>query len=949
MSKEAKESTRGAAFMIVPAHGSGLDRTAFETLVQALALPNHSPWLRLLGRLGWVRGSDSGLFALELVGSFYGQAFVVRAVHPTLLSHLATQLQARFPSARIVAIADEGDPLALRAGEEVTVYELHRGGEHIYLPLRISDDERLLSSGGLDPLLGLLAPLATVPEETRVIFQLALAPAPDRWSLGQEQAADRYSLYQIRENQRQQEHAAAPEADPLPLHWLLVILLGIAAVGLWRSHPVPILPLAPAMLIGLVLLLGPGLAAARALATSASGGLNWGRRTTYDTRRVGEKTEQVAYHSILRLYAFSPTGHGDTQSQTHWRTFREQILDQAVAAYRQFHTANAGYFKPRRLSSRQVRRLLPGTPSLSAAVPVHWTRGVSRSSHLLSVAEVATLWHLPEKEDLAQLPFLQDEAAYHSRLSPRPLATFFAPWGLDRSTSPDAAAKRQLLGVSQHAGIRAEVMLTPDVLGRHTLALGGTGKGKSSLLLALARAWLEADFAGEPPPGLVLLDPHGDLAGALLQSVPTARRADVLVLDLADTDYPFGLNPLDVTLGRTRDKACEDLMAVFAHIWASSWGYRMEDIWKASLKTLVEANEWLIYRDPARGPGQQYTLVDVVPLLSNKAFRRLVLSQIEDPDLMLWWERFATWDMRLRTDATLPVMNKVGNFGGSKVARRVLGQGRSTVDPATALATGRILVVHTAPHIVGPDTGALVGATILGLVQTALGGQANRPRAERRRTQVVIDEFQAIPGADYAGMLGEMRKFGGVFVLATQSLSHLDRLDHMGGTLRATVLSNISNLFAFGMSAEDAHKIAPELDGTVTQQDLINLEDYTCYARLTQAGQRLRTFSLTLTLPPSGSAGLERELRERSRRLVGRPLAEVEEDLHQAMQRRLAPNRQLSTPTAQRYPPAGDALPDDEPEAWWTRQHLQRPAPRRRSTAADRQGTSGRAKKMTDA
>jgi hypothetical protein len=935
--------------MIVPAHGSGLDRTAFETLLQALVLPNQPPWQRMLGWLGGGDRSGSSLFALELVGSFQGQAFLVRAAYPTLLSHLATQLQARFPSAHLVTVAADTDPLRQRVGEEVTIYELRRGGEHIYLPLRVDGEERRLSSGGVDPLLGLLAPLATLPEETRVVLQLALAPAPDRWSLGQEQAADRYSLYQVRENQQRQERAAATESDPLPLQLLLVILLGIAAIGLWRSHPVPILPLLAAALISLALLAGFGAAAARALIASPVGGLLRGRRTIYDTRQVSEKTERVAYRSILRLYAFSPAGRGDAGTQARWRTFREKILEQAVATYRQFHTANAGYFNPHRLSSRQVRRLLPRAPSLATAASVQWTEGVSRSSHLLTVAEIATLWHLPEKADLAELPFLQDEAAYHSRLSPRSLASFSAPWGLHLSSPPAAGPKGVLLGDSQHAGLRAEVRLTADILGRHTFALGGTGKGKSSLLLALARSWLEADFAGEPVPGLVLLDPHGDLAAALLQSVPAARQPDVLVLDLADTDYPFGLNPLDVTLGRTRDKACEDLMAVFAHIWASSWGYRMEDIWKASLKTLFEANEWLTDRDPEHGARKQYTLVDVIPLLSNKAFRRLVLSQIEDPDLMLWWERFATWDMRLRTDATLPVMNKVGNFGGSKVARRVLGQGRSTVDPATALASGRILVVHTAPHIVGPDTGALVGATILGLVQMALGAQANLPRAERRRTLVVIDEFQAIPGADYAGMLGELRKFGGVFVLATQSLSHLDRLDHLGGTLRSTVLSNISNLFAFGMSAEDARKIAPEMDGTITEQDLINLEDYACYARLTQAGQRLRTFSLTLALPSGGSPASERELRERSRCLVGRPQAEVEEDLHKAMQRRLAPTRQMPVSAAVQYRPDAESLPKDEPAEWWARQQLLKSSPRRRSTAADRQGTDRRTKTPPDA
>jgi hypothetical protein len=214
-------------------------------------------------------------------------------------------------------------------------------------------------------------------------------------------------------------------------------------------------------------------------------------------------------------------------------------------------------------------------------------------------------------------------------------------------------------------------------------------------------------------------------------------------------------------------------------------------------------------------------------------------------------------------------------------------------------------------------------------------------------------------------------------VLATQTLAHLDRL---GPTLRATVLGNISNLFAFGMSADDARKIAPELDGTVTEQDLINLEDYSCYARVTYGGQRLRTFSLRLTSPPAGSYAQEESIRARSRELVCRPQADVELHLDVAMQRRLFPassgirspigiGRNVMSATgagassggAVCGPTPGDSepLPEDEPEEWLQEEYravstarpmpenkqtgdqeklpVKRPTARRRSTAAQRQ------------
>ena len=76
-------------------------------------------------------------------------------------------------------------------------------------------------------------------------------------------------------------------------------------------------------------------------------------------------------------------------------------------------------------------------------------------------------------------------------------------------------------------------------------------------------------------------------------------------------------------------------------------------------------------------------------------------------------------------------------------------------------------------------------------------------------------------------MLAELRKYGGSFGLATQSLAYLDQLDR---TLRATVLANIDHLFAFHMAGEDA-RLLHELDG-IAEDDITNLDDFQCYVKL---------------------------------------------------------------------------------------------------------------------
>src|SRR5213076_3004066 len=79
------------------------------------------------------------------------------------------------------------------------------------------------------------------------------------------------------------------------------------------------------------------------------------------------------------------------------------------------------------------------------------------------------------------------------------------------------------------------VVLDPEERCRHLYILGQTGTGKSTLLLNLIRQ----DLAGGE--GLALLDPHGDLAEAVLAHVPRSRTNDLVYLNPADLERPIGL------------------------------------------------------------------------------------------------------------------------------------------------------------------------------------------------------------------------------------------------------------------------------------------------------------------------------------------------------------------------------------------------------------------------
>ena len=333
-------------------------------------------------------------------------------------------------------------------------------------------------------------------------------------------------------------------------------------------------------------------------------------------------------------------------------------------------------------------------------------------------------------------------------------------------------------------------------------------------------------------------------------------------------------------LGWDRDQAVGNVLRVFRREFDRFWGPRMEDAFRFALLTLYAANEALVAIDPL-GRARQYTILDAPTVLAEDRFRHHVLTLADDPLLSAYWQSyFESLDQRLRTEIINPVQTKVQRFVGSRVARLIVGQPVSTIDPAGWLREGAIVIVNTAKGVVGEDTAALIGGTLLNLVSLAIGAQAALPPASRRHTTLIVDEFHTLRSVDYEAILSEQAKYGANLVLATQSLARLEANSSEGGpSLRAVLFANLDGLFAFQTSAEDAEYLAAELGSGVEVEDLIGLPHYTCYAALTLGGERQPPFSLSLAKPPASDPALAETLAAQSRQRYGRSALSVEQEL----------------------------------------------------------------------
>jgi hypothetical protein len=825
--------------------------------------------------------------ALELAGTAERRSFIVRATSQAALDHAEALLRAQYPQSEIRPLKAHEDPFRLDPDEDISAVELV-AGTAAFLPLRTWKEAQ---KEGTDPLLGLLAAMGHLPERTRVIAQLGLIPAVSDWS--------RWNLRRAIEDPLEPERRAKDRERMISLfannisNTILInigILIGFlflvrSYIPTWVGGAITKILLGkvsqiPAAQISQLIQYAGGILLLEILIVLAYIIINafFKRRALYDPKVISQKISRMAYRTRLRLYVIGPKTSWSTQSVAQrkmdtrtQRKTRKELMLSMVAAYRQFHMANGAFFVPKQIPAQSAARLLTVSPRGDAG----WAKGLHKSQHMISVDALATLWHMPPPQALPELALVEHRRA----------RTLLIPPAVTRQCQG-----RPAIGYSEHAGYRLPFALTPEFFTIHTLFGGKAGEGKSTFFQYIAQ---EAMGLG----GLVLLDPFGDLCEQVLKLVPIERAEDVVFIDLADPQYSVGLNPLDVTLGHKRDKFITDLIKMLAQIWIASWNAKMENAFEMSLRTLFEANKILVTQDAQHGPALQYTLLDILPLLTNANFCHTLLQDISDDYLHRWWrEYYEPLSSIQQRDVINPIATKVAKFE-SLIARRILGQSVSTLNIPRMIEERKIILFKLARGTVGNEVASMIGATLLSLLQNTLESQEQQQHIGTARLPIIIDEFHRVTGADYR-TLSELHKYGATFFLGTQSFEYLQKINPL---LWPTLQANVRQFVAFNMSAQDANLISKELG--VDQEDILHLDISTCYVSVLAAGRRQPTFSLKLTPPSTINTVLAESVRTRCRVRYTRPVADVDKQLSDAMLRsiRMLPQPDVQLPKIQDF------------------------------------------------
>ncbi len=388
---------------------------------------------------------------------------------------------------------------------------------------------------------------------------------------------------------------------------------------------------------------------------------------------------------------------------------------------------------------------------------------------------------------------------------------------------------------------------------RHMFIVGKTGQGKSILLQRMAVEDLKAGN------GFAFFDPHGDTARELINYVPPHRMRDVVYLRPADYSRSVGYNVLDNVREREKDRVTQEVVSTFRYRWADSWGARMENIFKHTVRAVLDI--------PTRHGGP--TLLSVTLMLQHEAYRKWVLKRCKTRAVFDYFRyEFDKFTPQQKVDWVQPILNKVDQFTLSDVVRDVVGQAQSTIDLEYMMDNRKVLILDLDKGATGEDDADTIGSLLVTGFQLAAMRRSKRPPEERTPFYLYLDEFHSFTTGSFASIMSESRKYGLGMVLAGQYLEQIKQKQ-----VRAAVFGNCGNICSFQVGNDDAVQMAPTLETNAAALEDLSIGQ--ARIKCLDDGHPRSMFVTTHMLDPNDHTGSGLKVEEYSRRF-----ATPTEDIH---------------------------------------------------------------------
>lgn len=359
-----------------------------------------------------------------------------------------------------------------------------------------------------------------------------------------------------------------------------------------------------------------------------------------------------------------------------------------------------------------------------------------------------------------------------------------------------------------------------------------------------------------------VIDPHWDLAEAVISFVPANRINDVVLFDPSDSAFPVSFNMLECKDPSQFDTVADWLLWVFKKMFADSWGPRLEHFLRNSILALVEV-PWT-------------TMLSILRMFNDSKYRDWIVKQIKNPTVISFWED-EYWKMqdRQKTEALWPIQNKVWQFLSSSTIRNIFWQKKSSIDLRFAMDKKKIIIINLSKWKIWEVNSSLLWSMLVTKFQIDAMSRANISEKERVDHYLYVDEFQNFATDSFWTILSEARKYRLCLNMANQYVWQ------MPDSVKDAIFWNIWSIVTFQVWYEDALAFSKQYSEQATPEDIVSIPKYKAYMKLMIWWMTSNVFSADTLPPPDSDYDEERiqKVIKVARMRYAKPREKVEEDI----------------------------------------------------------------------
>lgn len=482
-------------------------------------------------------------------------------------------------------------------------------------------------------------------------------------------------------------------------------------------------------------------------------------------------------------------------------------LDNIVGAFGQYNNPGINKFKKVDVKGEKKEK--------EFMYDVAYRRPSIDSSNILNVAELAAIYHFPNKD----------------------ITTPNINWLLAREIpasneiSSDIGSKDTVwVGNNVFREKVKAICFQRDDRRRHSYILGQTGTGKSWLMV---RMLIQDIYNGD---GVCFIDPHGQAAEMILERIPPERAEDVIYFDAGDFERPFGLNILESYSEQHKHQIVNSFIALLIRLFdPHNQGYvgpMMQQAVRNSMLTAMSV--------------EGSTLIEVVRMLQDEKWvQEKWLPVIKDELVRRYWvDQVAKTDAKTKSESLGYFVSKFDKFTTNLAIRNIIGQSQSSFDFREVMDQGKILIVNLSKGAIGDENMSFLGLLLVQKLLSAALSREDVPEEQRKDFFFYADEFQNFATDEFASILSEARKYRLNLTLAHQYIGQLPE------NIKSAVFGNVGTLFVTRCSNEDAQFLEPQFETYVKASDIINQSMAHYYVKMLNKSSYPSPFSLDTRYGP---------------------------------------------------------------------------------------------------